>query len=92
MKGTTLIIAAVGTIMLVPGCALRAPKAEISADDFDLSPLVGQWSGGNTAARRLEGPEISHLSCAPAGLRRPGALKWSRANRSTLSFRRTVRW
>lgn len=45
MKPTTLIIAAVGAIMLVPGCALRAPKTEVTADDFDLSPLVGQWSG-----------------------------------------------
>jgi hypothetical protein len=45
MKPTTLIIAAVAAIMLVPGCALRAPKTEVTADDFDLSPLVGQWSG-----------------------------------------------
>jgi hypothetical protein len=45
MKGTTLIIAAVGAIMLVPGCALRAPRTEISTNDFDLSPLIGQWSG-----------------------------------------------
>lgn len=45
MKPTTLIIAAVGVIMLIPGCALRAPKTEVTADDFDLTPLVGQWSG-----------------------------------------------
>lgn len=45
MKPTTLIIAAVGAIMLLPGCALRAPKTEVTADDSDLSPLVGQWSG-----------------------------------------------
>ncbi|MGZ3332550.1 MAG: hypothetical protein ACXU9O_10715 [Gemmatimonadaceae bacterium] len=45
MKPTTLVIAAVGAIMLLPGCALRAPKTEVTADDFDLTPLVGQWSG-----------------------------------------------
>jgi len=45
MKPTSLVIAAVGAIMLLPGCALRAPKTEVSADDFDLSPLVGRWSG-----------------------------------------------
>lgn len=45
MKRTTLIIAAVGAMVLIPGCALRAPRTEVIADDFDLSPLVGQWSG-----------------------------------------------
>lgn len=45
MKLTTLIIAGVGAIMLLPGCAPRAPKTEVTADDFDLSPLVGRWSG-----------------------------------------------
>lgn len=45
MKRTTLIIAAIGAIMLLPGCALKAHKTEVTADDFDLNPLVGQWSG-----------------------------------------------
>lgn len=45
MKPTTLIIAAIGATMLLPGCAMRAPKTEVTADDFDLSPLVGQWVG-----------------------------------------------
>lgn len=45
MKRTTLIIAVVGAIVWIPGCALRAPRTEVTADDLDLSPLVGQWSG-----------------------------------------------
>lgn len=45
MKRTNLIIAAAGAIMLAQGCALRAPRTEVVADDFDLGPLVGQWSG-----------------------------------------------
>lgn len=45
MKLTTLIIAAAGAIMSAQGCALRAPRTEVTADDFDLSPLVGKWSG-----------------------------------------------
>jgi hypothetical protein len=45
MKRTTLIIATAGAIMLAQGCALRAPRTEVTADDFDLGPLEGQWSG-----------------------------------------------
>jgi hypothetical protein len=45
MKRTTLIIAAAGASMLALGCALRAPKTEVIADDFDLAPLVGNWTG-----------------------------------------------
>lgn len=45
MKSTTLIIAAAGASVLALGCALRAPRTEVSADDFDLAPLVGQWTG-----------------------------------------------
>jgi len=54
MKRTTLIIAAVGASVLTLGCALRAPKTEVSADDFDLAPLVGNWTGeyGSQDAQR----------------------------------------
>lgn len=45
MKYTTLIIAAAGASVLTLGCALRAPKTEVSADNFDLAPLVGNWTG-----------------------------------------------
>jgi hypothetical protein len=45
MKRTTLIITGVGASVLALGCNLRAPKTEVTADDFDLAPLVGKWSG-----------------------------------------------
>ncbi len=45
MKRTTLIIAVAGASVLAFGCASRAPKIEMSADDFDLAPLVGKWTG-----------------------------------------------
>jgi hypothetical protein len=44
MKRTTLIIAAAGASVLTLGCALQAPKT-VSADAFDLAPLVGNWTG-----------------------------------------------
>jgi hypothetical protein len=45
MKRTTLIVTAVGATVLSLGCSLRAPKTEVTADDFDLAPLVGKWTG-----------------------------------------------
>ena len=45
MKRTTFFIAAAGASALALGCSLRAPKTEVTADDFDLAPLVGQWTG-----------------------------------------------
>jgi hypothetical protein len=61
MKPTTLIIAAVAAVMLVPGCALRAPKTEVTADDFDLSPLVGRWSGEYTSKSTGRAGDISFV-------------------------------
>jgi hypothetical protein len=45
MKRTFLIITTVGAGILTLGCSLRAPKTEVTADDFDLAPLVGKWTG-----------------------------------------------
>jgi hypothetical protein len=45
MNRTTLVLAAVGAGALALGCAFRAPKTEVSAEDFDLAPLVGEWTG-----------------------------------------------
>lgn len=46
MKRTTVIIAAVSASLLAIGCAFRAPpETEVLADDFDLAPLVGKWTG-----------------------------------------------
>ena len=45
MKRSTVIFASLGAGALALGCALRGPKTEVSADDFDLAPLVGEWSG-----------------------------------------------
>jgi len=45
MKGTTQIITVVGATVFAIGCGLRAPRTEVTADDFDLAPLVGNWTG-----------------------------------------------
>lgn len=61
MKPTTIIIAAIGAIMLVPGCALRAPRTEVTADDFDLNPLVGQWTGEYSSESTGRAGDISFV-------------------------------
>jgi hypothetical protein len=45
MKRTTLILASVGASAFVLGCAFRTPETAVSADDFDLAPLIGEWRG-----------------------------------------------
>ena len=45
MKRTTFFIAAAGASVLALGCSLRVPKTEVTADDLDLAPLVGKWTG-----------------------------------------------
>src|SRR5687767_13750366 len=44
MKHTKAFTAAVGGALLL-GCAFRGPRTEITADDSDLTPLVGTWTG-----------------------------------------------
>lgn len=45
MKRTLLIITTIGAGVFALGCSVRAPKTEVTADDFDLAPLVGEWTG-----------------------------------------------
>lgn len=45
MQRSTLILAPFGACVLALGCAFRAPKTEVTADDFNLAPLVGEWRG-----------------------------------------------
>lgn len=45
MKRTTGIIAAAAAGVLALGCHLRPPTTEVTASDFDLTPLVGKWTG-----------------------------------------------
>lgn len=61
MKRTTLIITAAGASVLALGCSLRAPKTEVTANDFDLAPLVGKWTGEFTSESTGRGGEISFL-------------------------------
>ena len=35
----------------VMGCASHPPSTEVSASDFDLNPLVGQWRGDYSSAQ-----------------------------------------
>lgn len=44
MTHTKALTAAVGAAVLL-GCTLRGPRAEISANEADLTPLVGKWIG-----------------------------------------------
>jgi hypothetical protein len=44
MLRSSPIIAALLTIAAV-ACARRTPGIEVSATDFDVNPLVGQWRG-----------------------------------------------
>jgi hypothetical protein len=59
MKRTTLIFASVGASALILGCAFRAPKTEVAADDFDLAPLVGQWTGDYSSEATGRNGDIS---------------------------------
>lgn len=61
MKRTNLILAAAGAIMLAQGCALRAPRTEVIADDFDLGPLVGNWAGEYSSEATGRAGDISFV-------------------------------
>jgi hypothetical protein len=61
MKRTTLYIAAVGASVLALGCAGRAPKTEVSADDFDLAPLIGKWTGDYSSETTGRNGDISFV-------------------------------
>jgi len=59
MKRTSLIIAAAGASALALGCSLRAPDIEMAADDFDLAPLVGKWTGEYSSEETRRTGDIS---------------------------------
>src|SRR5687768_10787873 len=61
MKRSALILAAVGASVLALGCALRAPKTEVTADDFDLAPLVGEWRGHYASEETGRNGDISFV-------------------------------
>ena len=46
MKRLTIVIAVAGAALAVAGCAPKhQPEIELTASDFDLNPLVGEWRG-----------------------------------------------
>jgi hypothetical protein len=45
MKCLTLVVAIVGATLASAGCATRQPEIELTSNDFDLNPLVGEWKG-----------------------------------------------
>jgi hypothetical protein len=61
MKRTTLVIAAVGASVVALGCSLRAPKTEVTASDYDLAPLVGNWIGEYTGDGTGRNGDISFV-------------------------------
>ena len=67
MKRTTLIIAAAGASVLALGCSLRAPKTQVSADDFDIAPLMGKWSGDYSRDETGRSGDISFTLRAAEG-------------------------
>jgi hypothetical protein len=46
MKRLTIVVAVAGATLAIAGCAPRhQPDIELTASDFDLNPLVGEWRG-----------------------------------------------
>jgi hypothetical protein len=54
MKRLIIILAVAAVAAAATGCASRPPEIELTANDFDLNPLVGEWRGdySNPAAGR----------------------------------------
>jgi hypothetical protein len=61
MRSTTLIAAAVGASVLALGCSLRPPTTEVTANDFDLAPLVGKWTGEYNSEETGRSGDISFV-------------------------------
>ena len=49
-----IMIVAVAGVAASAACASHPPEIELTANDFDLNPLVGEWRGelSNPAARQ----------------------------------------
>lgn len=45
MKRLTFVFAVAAVSLSAAGCASRKPEIELTASDFDLNPLVGEWRG-----------------------------------------------
>jgi len=45
MKRFIVVLALAGIASADTGCASRPPETQMSASDFDLGPLVGEWRG-----------------------------------------------
>jgi len=45
MKCLTFVVAVAGATLAIVGCASRPPEIELTSNDFDLNPLVGEWQG-----------------------------------------------
>ncbi|HEY8832819.1 MAG TPA: hypothetical protein VIM21_09935 [Gemmatimonadaceae bacterium] len=51
MKPLTIVVIAAGATLAIAGCAPRhQPEIELTASDFDLNPLVGEWRGNYSSA------------------------------------------
>jgi hypothetical protein len=48
MNRFIVVLALAGLASSTTGCASRPPETEMSASDFDLDPLVGEWNGDYT--------------------------------------------
>ncbi len=44
----TIVLALAGVAASAVGCASKPPEIELTASDFDLNPLVGEWRGNYT--------------------------------------------
>jgi hypothetical protein len=43
-------ICAIGVAASITGCASNPPSTQVTASDFDLNPLVGEWRGNYSSA------------------------------------------
>jgi hypothetical protein len=48
MKRLIMTLAIACVAAAAAGCASRPPEIELTANDFDLNPLVGEWRGNYT--------------------------------------------
>jgi hypothetical protein len=49
MKRILVVLALAGAVASLTGCATgKPPETEVTASDFDLQPLVGEWHGDYT--------------------------------------------
>jgi hypothetical protein len=51
MKRLTFVVAVAGATLAIAGCAARQPEIELTASDFDLNPLVGEWRGNYASSQ-----------------------------------------